>query len=176
MKTKPISPADFFSHLFWLDGRPLPQVIEPYRARIFEEVLYSFGAEGWPLYSMSFCGRAKKNWKSADLILAGLYRFMVWPSTASNDVLVLANDLDQAADDFQILTKIIEKNPLLQAEVEVRAKEVLRLDGKGTFKILPAKDIAGAHGKQYLFCGFDEIHAYKNFDLFEALADWKSVV
>jgi hypothetical protein len=167
---RPVSPQEFFSHLFWLDGRPLPEVIEPYRARIFEQALYTFTPEGWPQYSLAFCGRAKKNWKSADLILAGLYRFMVWPSSASNDVIVLGNDLDQSADDLQILTKIILANPLLQAELDVRVKEVIRLDGKGTFKILPAKDIAGAHGKQYLFAGFDEIHGYKNFDLFEALA------
>ena len=37
-------------------------------------------------------------------------------------------------------------------------------------RILPARDIAGAHGKTYLFAGFDEIHAYRSHDLFEALA------
>jgi hypothetical protein len=37
-------------------------------------------------------------------------------------------------------------------------------------QILPARDIAGAHGKTYLFIGFDEIHAYRSHDLFEALA------
>jgi hypothetical protein len=37
-------------------------------------------------------------------------------------------------------------------------------------QILPAGDVAGAHGKTYGFCGFDEIHAYRNHDLFEALA------
>jgi hypothetical protein len=37
-------------------------------------------------------------------------------------------------------------------------------------QILPARDIAGAHGKTYLFVGFDEIHAYRSHDLFEALA------
>ena len=37
-------------------------------------------------------------------------------------------------------------------------------------EILPAQDIAGSHGKTFLFCAFDEIHSYKNWDLFEALA------
>ena len=37
-------------------------------------------------------------------------------------------------------------------------------------QILPARDIAGAHGKTYSFIGFDEIHGYRNHDLFEALA------
>jgi hypothetical protein len=35
---------------------------------------------------------------------------------------------------------------------------------------LPAKDVAGAHGKTYLFIGFDEIHGYRDHGLFEALA------
>ncbi len=167
---RPVSPAEFFQELFWLDGRPLPEVIEPYRAKIFQEALYTFTPEGFPKYSLVFAGRAKKNWKSSDLIFAGLYKFLAWPSPAGNDCLIVANDEDQAKDDLQILQKIIEHNPLLQAEVEVRVKEVLRLDGKGSFKVLPARDVAGAHGKQYLFCGLDEIWAYKDFSLFEALA------
>jgi hypothetical protein len=35
--------------------------------------------------------------------------------------------------------------------------------------ILPAGDVAGSHGGTYLFCRFDEIHGYKNWDLLEAL-------
>jgi hypothetical protein len=37
-------------------------------------------------------------------------------------------------------------------------------------QILPAGDTAGTHGKTYLFTGFDEIHAFRTWDLFEALA------
>jgi hypothetical protein len=36
--------------------------------------------------------------------------------------------------------------------------------------ILPSKDAIGAHGKTYLFIGFDEIHGFRNWDIFEALA------
>ena len=43
------------------------------------------------------------------------------------------------------------------------------MDAKGTLKILPAQDAIGAHGKTYLFVGFDEIHGYRNWDIFEAL-------
>ena len=61
-------------------------------------------------------------------------------------------------------------NPIIAREVEPRAKEIMRRDGAGRMQILPARDIAGAHGKTYLFVGFDEIHAYRSHDLFEALA------
>jgi hypothetical protein len=83
-------PFDFFDLLQWLDGRPLMDTIEPYRRRIFEDALYSFGADGFPRYNRVLCGRAKKNWKSADLILAALYRLLVWPSGAGNDCFCLA--------------------------------------------------------------------------------------
>src|SRR5260370_14478184 len=49
-------------------------------------------------------------------------------------------------------------------------KEIRRRDGKGALMILPAGDVAGLHGKTAAFIGYDEIHAYKNYDLFEALA------
>jgi hypothetical protein len=37
-----VLPIDFFSNLSWIDGRPLVEVIEPYRAKIFEQALYMF--------------------------------------------------------------------------------------------------------------------------------------
>ena len=49
-------------------------------------------------------------------------------------------------------------------------KEIVRRDGRGTLAILPARDVMGAHGKTYLFVGFDEIHGYRDWAMFEALA------
>ncbi len=59
----------FFGHLKWIDGRPLTKVIEPYRAKIFDEALYTF-EDGRPKHNWALCGRGKKNWKSGDLVLA----------------------------------------------------------------------------------------------------------
>jgi len=165
-----ISPLEFFSHLKWIDGRPLLEVIEPYRQRIFTEALYTFGEDGKPHYNLALTGRGKKNWKSADLILAALYRFLAWDSPQGNDCFLLANDEGQAGDDLKLLKKVIAANPLLDREVVVKQKEIERVDARGTLMILPAKDAVGAHGKTYLFVGFDEIHGYRNWDIFEALA------
>ena len=66
--------------------------------------------------------------------------------------------------------KLIAANPILAQEVTINAKAIVRKDGSGSLQILPARDIAGQHGKTFLFCGFDEIHAYRSHDLFEALA------
>ena len=163
-------PMTFFGLLNWLDGRPLLDAIEPYRQRILTEALFTFEDDGRPLYNLALCGRAKKNWKTADLVLACLYRFLAWQSPQGNDCFILANDEGQARDDLVIAKKLIEINPTLKSEVDIKQKEITRIDGKGTLQVLPAKDVAGAHGKTYLFVGFDEIHAYKSHDLFEALA------
>ena len=156
-------PMDFFGKLKWLDGRPLPDTIEPCRRQIFADVLYSFDGDR-PRYNLAVCGRAKKNWKTADLILAGLYRLLVWPSPQGNDAFILANDEGQANDDLDLAKKLIAPNPLLAREVEPRAKEIIRRDGRGRMQILPARDVAGSHGKTYLFIGFDEIHGYRSHD------------
>lgn len=165
-----INPLVFFSKLRWLDGRPLLETIEPYRRQIFTDVLFTFDDDGVPQINFVLCGRAKKNWKSADLVLAALYRVLVWPSPVGNDAYVLANDLQQAGDDLSLAKKLIAANPILASEVVIETNAIIRNDGAGTLRILPARDAAGAHGKTYNFIGFDEIHGYRNYDLLEALA------
>jgi hypothetical protein len=166
-----IDPLQFYSHLVWIDGRPLLDTLEDYRRKILREALYTFDEDGrTPQYNLALTGRGKKNWKSADLILAAFYRFFVWESAAGNDCFLLANDEGQAADDLSLAKKLIYANPMLGHEVDVKAKLIERLDGRGVLRILPAQDVAGAHGKTYLFVGYDEIHGYRNWDLLEALA------
>jgi hypothetical protein len=137
-----VSPIDFFSTLSWIDRRPLMSVIEPYRQRIFEHALYTFDDSGRPRYNLVLNGRAKKNWKSADLILAALYRLLFWETAAgNNECFVLANDLDQANDDLSLAKKLIEANPLLKGDVVIKQKVIEREDGKGFLEILPAGDV-----------------------------------
>lgn len=164
------SPLEFFGHLAWIDGTPLRDHIEPYRAQIFTDALYTFDPAGRLRYDRVLAGRAKKNWKSADLVLAALYRLMVWRDPQGNDGYLLANDEQQAADDLKLAKKLIVANSVLSRELTVKQKEIERNDGRGTLMILPAKDVLGAHGKTYSFIGFDEIHGYRNYDLFEALS------
>ena len=106
----------------------------------------------------AFCGRAKKNWKTSDLVLAGVYRFLAWPSAAGNDCFILANDEGQAADDLSLVKKLFAANPALAKRVNVLMKEIVRKDGRGVMRILPARDVIGMHGKTFCFAGFDEIH------------------
>jgi hypothetical protein len=163
-------PFTFFARLRWLDGRPLMDTIEPYRRHIFDQVLFRFDDNSYPHYNLALCGRAKKNWKTTDLVLAAFYRLLVWPSDAGNDCFILANDEGQASDDLSLAKKLIASNPILGHELSVAAKAITRNDNRSSMSILPAGDVAGSHGKTFLFIGFDEIHGYRNHDLFEALA------
>ena len=160
----------FFRRLKWIDGKtPLLDVIEPYRRRIFAEALDSRDGRGQPRHNLVLTGRAKKNWKSADLILAGLYRLFAWVSPGGNQGFLLANDEGQAGDDLDLAVKLIRANPVLHDACAIKAKEIARKDGQGSLLILPAKDVAGSHGKTYLFVGFDEIHEYRDWSLLEAM-------
>lgn len=170
MKTNQLPTSrQFFARLKWLDGRPLTSVIEPYRQSIFAEALDARDDRGHPRHNLVLTGRAKKNFKSADLVLAALYRLLAWDSPGGNQCYLLANDEGQAGDDLEIATKLVRANPPLLEAVTIKAKEITRRDGRGSLLILPAKDVAGAHGKTYCFCGFDELHEYRSWDLLEAM-------
>ena len=163
-----ISALTFLSGLNWIDGRPLR--VEDYRNDIFRRALDERRADGAPRYNMVLAGRAKKNNKSTDLILAGLYCLLCRQSAQGSDVLLVANDADQADQDLDLAKKIIAANPDIADELLVLADEIRRKDDKGTMRVLPAGNIVGQHGKTAAFLGFDEIHGYKDHALLEALA------
>jgi hypothetical protein len=160
----------FFGQLRWIDGRPLMDTVEPYRRELFTRALDDLRDDGVPKINFVLSGRGKKNYKSADLVLAGLYCLLIRRSIHGNDCFILANDEDQAGDDLTLAKKLVAANPDLQRELETLQKEIRRRDGRGTFKILPARDVAGSHGKTSIYIGFDEIHEYRSYDLMEALA------
>lgn len=168
MKKVPPS-LGFFKRLKWIDGSPLFDKIEPYRQAIFAEALDSKDERGHPRYNLVLTGRAKKNWKTGDLVLAALYRLFAWHSPGGQQCYLLANDEGQAGDDLDLAVKIILANPALHAACNIKTKEIARKDGRGSLLILPALDVKGSHGKTYCFCGLDEIHGYRDWDLLEAM-------
>lgn len=160
---------DFFGYLKWIDGRPLLDTIEAYRRRIFSQALDTLRPDGTPQYNFVLAGRAAKNNKTTDLDLAALYCLLIRKSPWGNDCYIVANDEEQAGRDLDLVKKIVAVNPPLQSKLAVFGKEIRRRDGAGTLKILPARDVVGQHGTTGIFIGFDEIHGYKTYDLFEAL-------
>jgi hypothetical protein len=160
---------EFFSMLKWLDGSPLIDTIEGYRRHIFTEALDAADPDGRPKFNLVLAGRGKKNWKSADLILACLYTLVIKRSHQGNDCLVLANDAAQAGDDLTLAKRLIAVNQDLAAEIEPLSSELRLRDGSASLKVLPSKDAVGAHGKSAALIGYDEIHGFRTWDVLEAL-------
>src|SRR6185295_12095066 len=156
--------------MHWIDGSPLSTHIEPYRARLFTLALDTFEADGRPRYNLVVCGRAKKNWKTADLCLAGLFALVSdSPMGHDSECYLLANDGDQARDDLSLAKKIVKANGELAQWLRVKANSIERRDGRGFLEVLPAGDVVGQHGKSYRFVGYDEIHGYRTWDILEAM-------
>jgi hypothetical protein len=119
---------------------------------------------------MVLAGRGKKNGKSLDLVLAALYALTMRESVQGSGGFILANDEAQAGDDLELAAKLVRANEDLDADLVVKSKAIERRDGRGALAILPARDVAGAHGKTAAFIGYDEIHEYKDYSLLEALS------
>jgi hypothetical protein len=166
----PIRWSTVAARLRWIDGAPLAARIEPYRARLFDLALDTFEPDGRPRFNLIVCGRAKKNWKTGDLCLAALFA-LVSDSPAGHDseCYLLANDADQARDNLALTKKIVKANPDLAYWLKVKANSIERKDGRGFLEVLPAGDVVGQHGKSYRFVGYDEIHGYRTWDIFEAM-------
>jgi hypothetical protein len=166
----PLTSLQFFGKLRWLDGRNLLSTIEPYRRRIFTQALDTYRYDNIPQFNFVVCGRGKKNAKTLDLCLSASYCLLFRESPQGSNGFILANDADQAADDLSLLKKLIVCNEVLADELIVLQREIRRKDGRGTLEILPARDVAGSHGKTACYVGFDEVHSYRTHDLFEAMA------
>ena len=165
-----LSPAKFFASMRWIDASPLLEHLEPYRLRVFEQAFTDVDVDGHPRFNLILCGRAKKNWKSADLVLACLLALLL-DAPGGNQVLLVANDQDQAGNDLTLGKLLLKANPFLSEWIAPAKKNILeRKDGAGFIEILPAQDVIGSHGRTYRLLGVDEIHGYRTYDLLEALA------
>jgi len=163
-----IGGLSFISQCLWIDGKPFWASVEPYRKRLFESA-FERDIEGRMTFNLILAGRAKKNWKTTDLVMAALGAMMD-ESPGGSECYLLCNDLDQAADDLSLAKKIVAANPAVALRLLIQENEITRKDGRGFLRILPAMDVKGQHGKTYRLAAFDEIHAYRNWDLLEAMA------
>jgi hypothetical protein len=164
----PLTFREFVRPLVWLNRRPLAEIIEPYRWRLFDRAFERDESQLTFEYNLILAGRAKKNWKTADLILACLYALLD-DSPGGNQVYDVANDFGQAQDSLELAKKLVNANPILQDAVRVRKNTITRRDGSGFIEVLPGQDAIGAHGKTYRLLAIDEIHGASNWDLLEAL-------
>src|SRR5271168_4932634 len=136
-KAKPTKAAsastslEFYSHLRWLDGRPLLDTMAEYRRRLHTSALDTFDENGFPTFNFVLAGRAKKNDKTTDISLAALYKLVIPKTVQGNDGYLVANDEDQAGDDLDLIKKLIAANPELRAVLSAYKREIRRKDGRG---------------------------------------------
>jgi len=156
----------WLASLKWIDGSALQ--IEEYRLDLFRKA-FSTNLLGRRKFNMVLSGRGKKNHKSCDLTLAGLFSLTMTKAAQGNDVLLIANSEDQAGDDLDLARKIVAANPHLLAGLEPLSKEIRRRDGRGVMRVLPANNVAGMHGKSACMVGYDEIHGMTDWSIMEAL-------
>lgn len=166
-----IHPLTFLGCLRWIDGRPLLAVMERYRQQILTKALTTLRPDGSLQFRRILTGRGKKNSKTTDAVLVGLYFLLAWKAAGSrgNQVYFVASDLGQAHDDLDLCKKLVKVNPILEAEVTIKSNLVERKDGRGFIEILPANDVQGLHGKTYLCLVVDELHTQRDYRVLEAL-------
>ena len=169
--SRQVHPISFYRHLVHIDGVPMLDMIEPYRQDILTNGLYTFRADGHPLYKRVLTGRAKKTFKTTDAMLAALYKLFAWQAVGGkgNQIYIVASDLAQANDDLDLLKKLIRCNPILDENSLIKSNIVELKDGTGFIEILPARDAQSLHGKTYLLLVVDELHTQKDYKLLEAL-------
>jgi hypothetical protein len=122
-----ITALDFFAGLKWIDGSPLQ--IQRYRQAIFQKSLDTYRYDGVPQYTLVLAGRGKKNEKSLDLILGGLYVLMCRSSPQGSDALIISNDKDQADQNLDLAKKLVRINGLDGdgGELVILADEIARI-------------------------------------------------
>ena len=169
LETPRVGSLEFYALLNWIDDQPLLDRMEAYRRRLHSKVLDTLEPDGRPRYNLLVDGRAKKNFKTSDEILAALFRLAANDFPKGNQCYLFAADEGQAADGLTLAKLLVAANPLLAERLIVRKNVIERRDGHGFLMILPAQDVAGSHGKTFCFCGFDEIHTQRNWDLLEAM-------
>src|SRR5688572_12193820 len=166
-----IHPLKFLALLRWLDHRPLLELLPTFWHQILTDALFTFRPDGSPQYNRTLWGMGKKNSKTLLLVLVALYKCCIWKAAGNkgNQCYLIASDLGQAADDLDLTKLLVRCNPILEAELAIKSNVIARKDGAGFIEIVPAGDVAGLHGKTYLWKGHDELHTQKGYGVLEAL-------
>ena len=140
-----------------------PETGEPYRLlpseRVFLEHAFATDASGRLLYPEQVYSCPKKSGKTAFAAMHCLTMALLFGG-AYPEVILAANDFDQAQGRvFEAVKRIVERSPLLAAEVKTTSDKISFLDIGATVTAIAA-DYAGAAGGNPTISCFDELWAY----------------
>ena len=163
--------VDYIVHIEGEGLEGTPYLLEPHEVCIITNL---FGwidpVTGYRRYKELFFYVPRKNSKTT--LAAAIAAIVLFTDVAWRmQMYSCGADLDQAAVGYDILCAMIEANPELSERVRIfgnRQGIVLRADGS-KFRPLSSK-AKSKHGKNTHFVLYDEIHAYPNGELIEAIS------
>jgi phage terminase large subunit-like protein len=133
-----------------------PFALYPHQREVLR-LAFDFDTEGRLPRDTILYSAVKKSGKTSMLALLALY----WAMTqeAPNEIILLANDLEQTqARAYATIQKLLRYNPELDPGANIRGKEIL-LSNDSVIKPI-ASEYAGAAGSNHGLCGMDELWAY----------------
>jgi phage terminase large subunit-like protein len=130
----------------------------PAQREVFQ-LAFAFDVSGRLAYDTIVYSCPKKSGKTT--LNAALTLWWAYTQEAPNEVLIVANDLEQAlARVFNALTGLIRNNLVLARSAEVQSRQILLSNGT---KILAlASEYAGAAGSNHGFTSWDELWGYSS--------------
>ena len=135
-------------------GRPLSLL--PYQQEILR-LAFSFDEEGRLPWETIIYSCPKKSGKTA--MNALITCWWLFTQEAPNELLIVANDLDQSVGrTFKALVGIIRHNPLLAKSAEVQAQKITLSNGSTVMPL--ANEYASAAGSNHGLTSWDELWAY----------------
>ena len=147
-----------------------PFHLYPHQREILR-LAFNFDADGRLPYDTILYSAVKKSGKTSILALLSLY----WAMTqeAPNEIILLANDLEQTqARAYASIQKLLRYNPAIDPGATVNNKEI-HLSNDSVIKPI-ASEYSGAAGSNHGFVGLDELWAYtseRSRRLFEELTN-----
>ena len=147
-RTQCWDPSKSSVRLRWIDERPLVECIKPYRQRLFAQFFDEQDA-GCVRFNLGLFGRAKKNWKSADLALADFIASSASHQWVTRAIATFWRTTPNRPGRSVIGEKTRESNGVLQASLTLNRQH--RTEGRARLflTVLPAQDVVGTHGKSY---------------------------
>jgi hypothetical protein len=151
-----ISPTTFIDRLIKKNELGQPFALTDEQREILR-LAFAFDKDGRLPYDTIIYSTVKKSGKTT--INGALTLWWACTQEAPNEILVLANDLEQSlARVFNTMEGIIDHNPELKQECEVQSKNIYLANGTTITAI--SGDYAGAAGSNHGFISYDELWAY----------------
>jgi phage terminase large subunit-like protein len=147
-----ISPETFFDRLLKRSEIDKPFTLFAHQREIFR-LAFDFDDNGKLPWDTIVYSAPKKSGKSA--INAGLTLWWALCQEKNNELLVVANDLEQALSRvYRSIEGLVDHNPVLKAECDIQSRTIY-LENGSTIKAI-SNDYAGASGSNHGWVSYDE--------------------